>query len=63
MILVAPVCRTCGAKTEQLAVIMDPFLDSCYGVCRTCLDHLHARYMGQLSASLSASIRTLEDSS
>lgn len=49
---VRPVCVTCGAKTEALATVMDPFMDSCYGVCRDCLSSLHQRQMVEIGKNL-----------
>jgi hypothetical protein len=52
MSLVRPVCASCGAKTEALAVVMDPFMDACYGVCNQCLSALHAQQNERIRESL-----------
>lgn len=52
MSLVRPVCATCGAKTERLAVVMDPFTDSCYGVCAECMAALHSMRGQEILKSL-----------
>lgn len=30
-------CRSCGKSSELMAQVIDPFVDSCYVLCRTCL--------------------------
>jgi len=30
-------CAVCGLEAWQLASVSDPFVDSCYSVCRDCL--------------------------
>ena len=52
MSLVRPICAVCGAKTEVLAVVMDPFMDSCYGVCQSCMADLHGLQFEQIKAAL-----------
>lgn len=54
MNIVKPVCACCGMETKALAVVMDPFLDSCYGVCRKCLASLHTKQWARIGASLDA---------
>jgi hypothetical protein len=53
--LVRPVCACCGAKTDQLAIVMDPWVDSCYGVCQACMAPLWKNYHQQMVQSLTAS--------
>jgi len=42
MSLVGSKCRGCG-REALLAVIMDPFSDSCYGLCRECMTPIFER--------------------
>ena len=60
MSLVREVCACCGEKTAVLAVIMDPFTDSCYGVCRTCMGPLYEKQMIQFRESISGADREPE---
>lgn len=36
-------CFCCRAKTPALAMVSDPFMDQCYGVCHECLRALYER--------------------
>ena len=53
MSLVRPICACCGAATEALAVVMDPFSDSCYGVCAACMEPINRARGVEIAASLS----------
>lgn len=46
------ICVSCGTQTERLAVVMDPFVDQSYGVCKECLGPIHAGMWKTLRDSL-----------
>lgn len=56
--IVPPVCKCCGAETERLAVVMDPFMDSSYGVCADCMAPLYEGYRKHLTRHLAAAVAT-----
>ncbi len=54
MSIVGNHCGGCGAEAAMLAVVMDPFSDSCYGLCQTCMAPIFEKRGLRIGDSLAA---------